>query len=104
MKQAEMNVLCADMAEFCDSVEAYFTGKPERLYNCQAWVYRYGNRFFLRSYNTFIAAYDPAEETVFDFLRYAYGYTATSAQHIGKFKKWLAENGFRIIQLCTYRE
>ena len=39
----------------------------------------------LTSYNTVVAIIDPYTDTLYDFLRYVYGYTATSAQHISKF-------------------
>lgn len=41
----------------------------------------------LKSYNTIVAVYDEQTDTGYDFLRYTYGYTATSAQHIAKFFK-----------------
>lgn len=43
--------------------------------------------YVLRSYNTVVAAIDVRTDTLYDFLRYVYGYTATSAQHISKFDK-----------------
>ena len=56
-----------------------------RLRNCQAWVYESENYYFLRSYNTVVAFIDNKTKTCFDILRYVYGYTATSSQHISKF-------------------
>ena len=41
----------------------------------------------LTSYSTVIAIIDTQTDTLYDFLRYVYGYTATSAQHISKFDK-----------------
>ena len=41
--------------------------------------------YVLRSYNTIVAAIDVSNDTLYDFLRYVYGYTSTSAQHIAKF-------------------
>ena len=38
----------------------------------------------LQSYNTLIAII--SGNTLYDFLRYVYGYTATSAQHVAKFR------------------
>lgn len=43
--------------------------------------------FVLRSYNTIVAFIEVNTDTLYDFLRYAYGYTATSAQHIAKFDR-----------------
>ena len=55
-----------------------------RLRTCNACVLASGNYYLLKSYNTIIAAVD-ADGNLYDFLRYVYGYTATSAQHIAKF-------------------
>ena len=57
----------------------------ERLRTCTAYVYKDNNGYIaLRSYNTFVAFITPNGEFV-DVLRLVYGYTLTSAQHIGKF-------------------
>lgn len=57
--------------------------KPLR--SCSAEVAHIGTIRVLRSYSTIIAAYDLTTNTLYDFLRYVYGYTSTSAQHISKF-------------------
>lgn len=55
----------------------------------------------LTSYNTVVAIIDYATDTLYDFLRYVYGYTATSASHISKFAqdygsgKWGCANTLR---------
>lgn len=59
-----------------------FVGK---LRNCSAWVWETEHFYILQSYATMVAAIDKESNTMFDFLRYVYGYTATSAQHIAKF-------------------
>ena len=41
----------------------------------------------LKSYNTIVAFIDVETDTLYDVLRYVYGYTATSASHIAKFSK-----------------
>ena len=64
----------------------------KRLRNCQAWVYKVGNVYALRSYNTFIAVVDEDGDT-YDFLRRVYGYTSTSAQHIAKFRNDYGRTG-----------
>ena len=57
----------------------------ERLRTCTAYVYKDHNGYIvLRSYNTFVAFITPNGDFV-DVLRLVYGYTSTSAQHIGKF-------------------
>lgn len=60
--------------------------KPTQLRRCSADVYETENMYVLRSYSTIIAVIDKTTDTLYDFLRYVYGYTATSAQHIAKFK------------------
>lgn len=59
----------------------------QRLRSCSAWVYETANYYILRSYSTIIACIDKRTDTLCDFLRLVYGYTATSAQHISKFSK-----------------
>lgn len=77
------------------------TMKRDRLRTCQAWVHETQNFYILRSYNTFIACIHKESDTLYDMLRYEYGYTATSAQHIAKFRsdygksKWGCENSLR---------
>lgn len=63
------------------------TSGVRRLRTCSAEVYRVGTFWALRSYNTTIAIIDTETDTLYDFLRLVYGYTATSAQHISKFSK-----------------
>ena len=72
-----------------------------RLRSCNAQVYRKGKYYVLRSYNTLIAFIDTETDTCYDVLRYVYGYTSTSAQHIAKFRrdygsgKWGCERELR---------
>jgi len=58
----------------------------ERLRTCQASVIIFDDYFLLRSYNTLVAFIDRKTDTLYDVLRYVYGYTSTSAQHIAKFR------------------
>lgn len=60
--------------------------KPTQLRRCTADVYETDNLYVLRSYSTIVAVIDKTTDTLYDFLRFVYGYTATSAQHIAKFK------------------
>lgn len=60
-----------------------------RLYHCSAETGAVGDWIILRSYSTIVAAYNVETDELFDFLRLVYGYTATSAQHIAKFRKFL---------------
>ena len=66
-----------------------------RLYSCSAEIWEYDGILALVSYGTPIAVC-PLEGSLYDCLRVVYGYTATSAQHISKFKKWLAENNYPV--------
>lgn len=69
--------------------------KGKKLYRCNATIHERGEYFVLKSYNTPIALFVLGTEhgVLYDFLRTEYGYTATSAQHICKFRKWLKEKG-----------
>ena len=58
-----------------------------RLYSCNAYILETPNYYALRSYQTDIAIIDKRTGIMYDFLRYVYGYTATSAKHIAKFEK-----------------
>lgn len=62
-----------------------------KLYSCNAEIWECEGMLVLVSYGTPIAVYTD-EWSLYDCLRVVYGYTATSSQHISKFKKWLAEN------------
>ena len=57
-----------------------------RLRSCSAWVYEYEDCRVLVSYNTIIAHIDLATGIMYDYLRYVYGYTSTSSQHLSKFQ------------------
>ena len=59
----------------------------KRLRSCSAQVGETDNYYVLQSYNTLIAVIDKRTNTLYDFLRFVYGYTSTSAQHISKFDK-----------------
>ena len=70
---------------FTDGIASHYSGEV-RLDYCTATVFSYGGYYWLRSYNTVIAVYDPNRDMTFDMLRYVYGYTATSAKHVAKFR------------------
>lgn len=59
--------------------------KKYPLRSCNAIVYCNNRYAVLRSYNAIVAIIDYLNNSNYDFLRYVYGYTATSAQHISKF-------------------
>ena len=57
----------------------------KRLRSCTAMVLSVPGYRLLRSYFTIVAVIDNSEGICYDVLRFVYGYTATSAQHISKF-------------------
>lgn len=69
----------------------------KRLRSCNAKVYAYDEYYVLKSYDTIVAVIDRNTGIAYDFLRYVYGFTSTSAQHISKFfhdyttDKWYPE-------------
>ena len=75
-----------------------------RLCTCQAYVYETANYFWLRSYGTFVAFIDKTTDTCYDILRMVYGYTATSAQHIAKFRHVYGQDKFGCHQSYMYKE
>ncbi len=86
-EQKDINTFCeavfeSAMKEF-DSMGEFYS--CERLRTCQAMVYETENYFILKSYDTFVAVVCKIDNSRIDVLRYVYGYTATSAQHISKF-------------------
>lgn len=58
-----------------------------RLHKCQAYVYETASYYLLKSYSTFVAFIRKSDWECFDILRNVYGYSASSAQHIAKFKR-----------------
>ena len=76
----------------------------ERLRSCSAEVTKVGNWYVLRSYRTIVAIIDTQTDTLIDFLRYVYGYTATSAQHIAKFSQDYGRGKWGCANRVTYRE
>lgn len=75
-----------------------------KLYSCNAEILEYKGFFALVSYGTPIAVYAPDNATLYDCLRIVYGYTATSAQHISKFSKWLADNNYTVQEFVRFRD
>lgn len=62
-------------------------GYKSRLYTCKAWIIKpdFSDFLILQSYSTIVAAYQFSTGIlwVFDY------YSATTAQHIAKFHKWI---------------
>jgi hypothetical protein len=73
--------------KYCDTANCT---APRRLDYCTAETFNVGSRYTtLRSYNTIVAFYDHETNILYDVLRYVYGYTATSAKHIAKFRRMM---------------
>ena len=85
MKQEHINNMCLDVYRkaFDEYLNDESNVKPLR--KCSAEVYETAGYFLLRSYRTLVAVIEKSSGTCYDILRVAYGYTATSAQHIAKF-------------------
>ena len=60
--------------------------RTERLRTCQAQVIFTPSYIVLKSYNTIVAFIERRTSVLYDVLRTEYEYTATSAQHIAKFR------------------
>ena len=62
-------------------------GQCEQLYYCKAWVYMPDNSDFmiLQSYSTIVAAYQRTTGILWVFGYYS----ATTAQHVAKFRNWV---------------
>lgn len=91
---------------FVNAVEDLTITHQERLNYCQADIcYCDYSEFFkcspilLRSYSTFVAVYIPATDRLFVFDYYS----PTTCQHIAKFRVWLREHLYRVLNFPIYR-
>lgn len=75
----------------------------KRLRSCQAYVIETEHYYILRSYRTFVAVIAKVTDVLYDFLRWVYGYTSTSAQHISKFEKDYCKGKWECADRLTYR-
>ena len=91
MKKSEQMAINQKCVDAYKEINAYYAEyrftycTKKRLRYCNAWVYTCKDYTILQSYNTIVAVIFNNTKEGFDFLRYTYGYTATSAQHISKF-------------------
>lgn len=99
-EQQKINDIVLDaMNEFNESNENFRDFKPLRY--CKAVTYETDTYYILQSYYTIVAIIDKRTDTLYDFLRYVYGYTNTSAKHISIFEKdycagkWNCANSYR---------
>lgn len=86
-KQEQVNnYVLKNLDVFRDNhADYYWNYHNERLFKCSATVYQSPDYIVLKSYNTIVAFVNRHTGEAFDVLRYVYGYTATSSQHIRKF-------------------
>lgn len=104
--QEKVNQIVLDEAKKIESYYAFdnqklYTFSPwKRLRHCTAETQQIFSAetgeylgTLLKSYRTLVAFYDAQQNAVYDFLRYAYGYTSTSGQHIAKFQHDFCDNG-----------
>ena len=73
----------------------------KKLRSCSASVAETDDFFILKSYNTIVAFINKHTGQKFDILRWVYGYTSTSAQHIAKF---FQDYGDFRVSTYTYRD
>lgn len=87
-EQIEVNIYVENIVNDVNALLRTSSVPWHRLYNCNAEWGQVGAWVLLRSYWTIVAAYNIDTDELFDFLRLVYGYTATSAQHITKFRNY----------------
>lgn len=104
-EQEKINEKCKEMTKMCMdeiSTQGGLYGWS-RLRSCQA-QYAQTRRFVvLQSYGTLVAFIDKNTDTLYDILRWVYGYTATSAQHIAKFNHDCGYGKWGCTERLTYR-
>lgn len=106
MTKRENQDLCNQICvEVFENAMAELTGdcNYKRLRTCKAVVVETENYYILQSYSTTVAVIDKRTDTLYDVLRYVYGYTATSAQHISKFEKDYCRGKWNCEMRLTYR-
>lgn len=74
-----------------------------QLRSCKAYVYETNNYYVLRSYSSVVAVINKGTDVCYDVLRMVYGYTATSAQHIAKFRHDYGSGKWGCETVYTYR-
>ena len=98
-EQKRINTECIDAyQDLQNCINWYGATKLKKLRTCSAEVWKTDGYIFLKSYSTIVACIGDYDNVCYDFLRYVYGYTATSAQHISKF--W---HDYKAIYVQTYR-
>lgn len=108
MKKTEQNAINTAVLAAIEEFNAARNETPQvsacRLRSCAATVLVFPNYYALQSYNTIIAIIDRRTDTLYDFLRYVYGFTRTSAQHISKFEQDYCAGKWNCADRYIYRE
>lgn len=104
MRKAEQLTINEEVKKIMEAALKEDHLKSKQLRSCSATVYTTENYYILRSYSTIIAAIDRKTDTLVDFLRLVYGYTATSAKHISKFNHDYCTGKWSCERVLTYRE
>lgn len=107
-EQYQINAICNnerekalyELEKECNTINGV---ECRRLRTCSAKVYSTSNYYILQSYNTIIAVIGKNTDTLYDFLRIAYGYTNTSAQHIAKFNHDYCSGSWNCSKVYTAR-
>lgn len=93
-------------ATFLNAVNELTVSYSVRLYYCKAEICLCDySEFFkcrpilLRSYSTFVAVYIPTTDRLFVFDYYS----NTTSQHIARFRRWLRDNCYRVLNFPIYR-
>lgn len=93
-------------ATFLNAVNELTISYTVRLYYCKAEICLcdYSDFFkcrpiLLRSYSTFVAVYIPTTDCLFVFDYYS----NTTSQHIARFRRWLRDNYYRVLNFPIYR-
>ena len=91
---------------FFNAVDELTINYSVRLYHCKAEIClcNYSGFFkccpiLLRSYNTFVAVFIPLTDHLFVFDYYS----NTTTQHIAKFRKFLNDHYYRVLNFPIYR-
>lgn len=90
-EQMKKNALCVAYSKLAAKDAGRWHSDFVRLNKCTAETCRTSEFEVLRSYNTIVALYHIKTGFLFDILRREYRYTATSAQHIAKFRKLMID-------------
>nr|DAE05075.1 MAG TPA: hypothetical protein [Podoviridae sp. ctfAL26] len=93
-------------ATFLNAVNELIITRQEQLNYCNAKIcYCYYSEFFkcnpilLLSYGTYVAVYIPTTDRLFVFDYYS----PTTSQHLAKFRVWLRNHYYRVLNFPIYR-